>query len=171
MADPVSIGFAIVSAIGSLSAAKSESDAAKYNAKLSEQNALLSRQQGAVAEKAQRIRGEKAVGKMSAAYSASGVSMEGSPLDVLAESVGTAELDALTVRHNYESKAISYENTARLDRARASNAMTAGVFGAATAALGAYSMASGLFAPAASPSAGGMVGSVKGGISVPTYQW
>ena len=179
MADPISIGFAIISAIGSLSSAKAESDAAKYNAKMAENNALLARQQGEVAERAQRIRGEKAIGKMAAAYSASGVTMEGSPLDVLAESAGAAELDALTVRHNYLAKAIGYENTARLDETRADNAMTTGYFKAASSALGAYSASSGVMdkfssagtATSTASSGGGMVGSVRGGVSVPTYQW
>jgi hypothetical protein len=135
MAPAVMIIGAVISAVGALSQAQAASSAAKFNAKVAEQNAISSRQQGAAAQEAQRRTSEKQLGSMSAAYSASGVSMEGSPLDVLSESAGVAERDAQTIRYNYELKALGYENTASLEKASAKNAKTQGMFSAASSLM------------------------------------
>ena len=51
-------------------------------------------------------------------YAASGVSMEGSALDVLEFSAANAELDALTIRYESEMEARSYRKEADLERMR-----------------------------------------------------
>ena len=147
-AEPISTAFAAMSSsglfsaigtafsvIGTLSQAQSASNAAKYNAKVAENNAISARQQGAAAEEAQRRRAEKQIGSMQAAYSASGVSMEGSPLDIMAESAGLAELDAQNIKYNYKLKELGYQNTADLERSSASNYQTQGMFSAASSLM------------------------------------
>lgn len=124
-----------VSVVGAFSQGRQSSDAAKYNAKLAEQNAVTARQQGAAQQEQQRKMAEKKIGSMAAAYSASGVSYEGSPLDVLAESAGNAELDYQTIKYNTELRAMGYNNTASLERSKASNAMTSGYMNAASSML------------------------------------
>ena len=69
-------------------------------------------------------------GKLLAGYGASGVTLEGTPLDVLEESAANAELDALTIRHQGELAARGYENTATLDTFAASGARTGGYISA-----------------------------------------
>lgn len=73
---------------------------------------------------------------MRAAYGASGVSLEGSPLDVLENSAAEAELDALTIRYKGKVGAMGSESEAATQRARASNAKTEGYYNAGTALLG-----------------------------------
>lgn len=121
----------LISALGSLASASAQSNAAKYNAQLAGQNAVLATQTAAENERRQRVANTKALGQMRAGYAASGVTLDGSPSDVLDESASNAELDALSIRHGGAVAAMGYENTARLDRYRASSAMTGGYFGAA----------------------------------------
>lgn len=56
--------------------------------------------QGEADEARQRLRSQFILSDMRARYGASGVTMGGSPLEVLAFSAGQEELEALTIRHN-----------------------------------------------------------------------
>src|SRR5262249_6097014 len=66
-----------------------------------------------------------------AAYGASGVTAEGSPLDVLASSAYKAEMDRQTILYDGRIKAMGYEDQAALDRAKAGNEMMSGIGDAA----------------------------------------
>lgn len=100
--------------------------AALYNAQLAEQNAVITRQQETFAVESQQRAAARTIGAMVAGYGASGVQMDtGSPLDVLADSVRTSELDKLTLQYNYELRARDYENQAALDRMNAANGLAA----------------------------------------------
>lgn len=138
-----SLAGAALATVGAISQGKQASDAAKYNAKIAEQNALAARQQGAAQQEQQRKMAEKKMGSMAAAYSASGVSYEGSPLDVLAESAGNAELDYQTIKYNTELKAMGYSNTSELENTRGKNATTSGYLNVASSMLKGASSLSG----------------------------
>jgi hypothetical protein len=137
-----------MSVIGSFQKANQQSSeynnaaqAAEYNAAQAQQNAVVARQQAGASAEQQRMAATKHLGTMRASYGASGVTMEGSATDVLAESAGLAELDRLNILYGGELKAAGYEQTAALDRNRAaglrqsaSSAKSSG-WGAAGAAL------------------------------------
>ena len=89
-------------------------DAFSYNAQLATQNSRIARQQAAENERRFRIRTRKTIGGIRAAYAKSGVTLEGSPSDILEESAYIAELDALTIRAGGEQSAQAYEAEARL---------------------------------------------------------
>ncbi len=122
----------IASAVGTLASAKASANAANYNAQVAENNATYSRQIGAENERRQRVQNTKALGSIRAKYGASGITLDGSPSDVLAENAANAELEALMARHAGIVEAIGYKNTAALDRSRARSATTAGYLGAAS---------------------------------------
>lgn len=105
--------------------------AGNYNAQVAEQNAIQSEQQAAEEERRFRIQSKKQLGDMRASYGASGVSMEGSPSDILGESAATAELDALTIKHQGAVKAQAYKQEAVLQRFYAKQGRLAGYLGAA----------------------------------------
>jgi hypothetical protein len=128
----LSTGFNALSAIGG---AKAESNAAKFNAAMAERNAAIARDQGQAELIAQRRHGAKAIGGMRAAYGAAGVTLEGSPLDVLEESVSQTELERQNIGYNTELRAQGYQAEANLNRARASNAMAGGYLKAASSLL------------------------------------
>jgi hypothetical protein len=127
------------SVVGNLMGASSRSNAADYNAQLAQQNAAIAQQQGAAAAAAQAKQARIQIGSMVANYGASGVdSGQGSPLDVLQDSVATAKLDNLTTQYNYNLRALGYQNQSQLYGAQSSSAMTSGLLGAAGAAAKGY---------------------------------
>lgn len=121
----MAVGTAM-SAMAAMKQAQAQAGAMKFNATIAEQNATSARDQATAAEMQQRTEAEKRLGAMRASYGASGVTMEGSPLDVLSESASMAELDAQNIRYQGDLKARGYQNTAELDRANASNAKSQG---------------------------------------------
>lgn len=116
MCDPVTLTLiaAGISATAVLAQGSAAEASGEYNAQIAEQNAELSEQQAAEAERRFRISSRRQLGSMRAAYSASGVILEGSPLDILEESAYTAELDALTIREGGRTQAAAFEAEARL---------------------------------------------------------
>lgn len=133
------VAAAAVSAVGAISQAAAASNAADFNATIAQQNADIARQQGAADQERQKRLAIKALGDITAGYGASGVSMEGSPLDVLAESARQAELDYQTIGYNAELKAMGYTNTATLEQYKGQAAETAGYLQAGSSLLGAAS--------------------------------
>lgn len=123
------------SVYGAIQSANAEASAAKYNAKVADQNANIARQQAAADEDRQRRIAAKTMGGIRANYGASGVTLEGSPLDVIEESAANAKLDELNIRYNGELQAMGFQNTANLDRSRAANAKTSGYLTAGSALL------------------------------------
>lgn len=108
----------------------------EYNAKIDEQNAKLTLLQAKEDERKARIYSRKVIGEAQANYGASGVTLEGSPADVLQESAAAAELDALSIRHAGYAKAIAYKQSALLERYAGNRAVSSARTKAATALLG-----------------------------------
>lgn len=134
MCEPVTLLLALsagASVAGSVTQASAAEQAAEYNAQIAEQNALLAEQQAQEEERRFRINSRKQLGAMRAAYSAAGVTLEGTPWDVIAESTYTAELDALTIREGGQVTASAYEAEGRLQRLRGRQAERTGYVSAA----------------------------------------
>lgn len=126
---------AIAGTAGAVQQGQAAKKASNYNAQLAEQNAVLARKQAAEEERRFRISAGKRRGAMEAAYAAAGVTLEGSPSDILAEDLYTSELDALTIREGGEASASAYESQARLDRMYGSAQQTASYYSAASELL------------------------------------
>jgi len=124
-----------LSIAGALSRGNAASAAGDYNAQIARQNAILARQQSAEAERRFRIDSSKRMGAMRAAYSASGVTLEGSPMDVLEESFYTAEMDALTIRQGGRASAAAYKSEAQLSHMQGRAGQQAGYTSAAAELL------------------------------------
>lgn len=110
-----------VSAVGAVAGGVSQMNAA---------NAAADYEKKAAAENARRqsVDARRQLGKMRAGYGASGVTMAGSPLDVLEDSAREAELDRLTILQSGKLRAKRYE-------AQGQEAFIQGVGGAANALL------------------------------------
>lgn len=98
--------------LGTLNQGKSDKYAGEYNAQVAQQNAAYTLQQSAEEERRSRVLSGKAIGDIRANYGASGVTSDGSVLDVLEESAANAELDALTIRAEGRAKYAGYLNEA-----------------------------------------------------------
>jgi len=134
--DPITlavVGMAVgsaFSAAGSYQSGQAAAQAARYNADLADKNAELAIQQGLEEERRSRVIARKTIGIARANYGASGVAMEGSAMDVLAESAAAAERDAITIKNNSYLKADALRAEARMERSRGEAASTAGTLGA-----------------------------------------
>jgi len=111
----VMMAVTAASAVQQASAAKKE---AAYNSKVAEQNAEMARASGRAQSEQIRRQSVDQLGEMRASFSANGVGMEGSALDLMSESAYQFELDKQYAKYNAETKAIGYQNQGRLSQMR-----------------------------------------------------
>ncbi len=137
MAAGAAVAGTALSAVGSLRAGQAQASASEYNAKNAEESAAQTRAQATEEARRVRLQSRKQIGQARANYGASGITTEGSALDVLEESAATAELDAQTIKQGGETKARSFEQFAALERYKGKNAQIAGYLGAASSATSA----------------------------------
>ncbi len=137
------------SVVGALSQGQQQSTASNYNAGVAQNNAIASRQQAAANAEAHERKARQQLGSIRAGYGASGVGMEGSPMDVLESSAMMAELDRQNILYGGELRASGYESTAGLELMKGENAVTSSYYNAGSALLiggakaGAFSGSSG----------------------------
>lgn len=122
-------------AIGSIQQGFAARQQGEYNARVAEQNAAAARQQAALDESTSRKKSAMVIGSIRARAAANTGDVGGSALDVLADSAGEAELEALTLRYAGEVKARQSESEAKLQRQRGESAFIGGFIGAGTALL------------------------------------
>lgn len=96
------VASTLVSAAGASQAAQAQADAAEYNAS-------VTRMKAEADEARQRREADRKMGSIRSGISKSGVTTEGTPLLVLAESAELAELDAQNIRWTGETSAQLYE--------------------------------------------------------------
>ncbi|MEH6358830.1 MAG: hypothetical protein V7745_07560 [Pseudomonadales bacterium] len=133
-----------VSAVGAISQGQAAKSAAKFNADVAKVNATQSRlQAGAAAESQDRQRRLRA-GANRAALGGSGVTAEGSPLDVFADNARQEKLDELRILHAGEVSATGFEADAAIEKIRGKSAQRSGLFGAAGTLLGGGAKIAGL---------------------------
>lgn len=132
----LALGGTALSAYGAMEEGRNASEQARINAETAEWNAKLTRAKAKEDERMLRVMARKEIGRMRANYGASGITTEGSALDVLVESAAMAEEDALNIRRSGELQAQAYEREARGNRRLSSRYRTAGNLGAAGALLG-----------------------------------
>lgn len=115
----IMVGMSVLGTMQGMQAAKKQGDAeaaaAKFNADASRRNAGIARQQASQDAEAKRRDNVQKLGSIRAGYGAAGVTLEGSPLDVLEASARNAELDVQTIKYKGELRAIGYEDTATLE--------------------------------------------------------
>lgn len=118
-----------VSIAGQMQQAKAQSSAANYNQKVAQRNAKIALQQGDADAEAQRRKNLITLGAMRAAYGASGVTAEGSPLDVLETSATNMELDRQSILTKARLRAMGYEEDSTLSGMSSSAARSSGLTG------------------------------------------
>lgn len=113
---------------GAQSQAAGAQAAANYNASVKNQQANAAIAQSVEDERRMRINARSQLGGIRAGIGASGITSEGSALEVLQNSASNAELDALTIRHQGEMKAWAYRAGANLDLFQGEQARQKGNF-------------------------------------------
>lgn len=123
---------ATAGAAGSISAARAQSRAAKHNAAVAERNAQLTRQQTGLKENELRRKAALQQGALRAAYGSSGVTMEGTPLDIFEQSIWNLEQDVQTLHQNADLTAQGHLSDSRFYRSQSRRARTGGYLNAAS---------------------------------------
>jgi hypothetical protein len=134
----------LVSAVGTVMQAQAASAAAEQNAKIADYNAQVAERNRATAlaqadsesrDLARQHRRQLA--QIRVAYGTSGLTMEGTPLDVIEDTALEQELDQEKTRYKGQLRAIGYQDEennykmkAELHRMEAKSAKTAGFIGA-----------------------------------------
>lgn len=118
----IAVAGAAVSAVGAIKQGQAAEAAANYNAAVAENNGKMAIDQASLQEDQQRRQSRAQLGQMRAQYAASGIQLEGTPMDVLEMSARDAELDALTIRYGGQMRALGYKNDAALSRFEGSTA-------------------------------------------------
>lgn len=133
---------AALSAAGALQRANAEKAAANYNATLKERDAAIATQQATQQAWQVRLAGRQAQGSILANVGASGITAEGSPLDVLAMSASQSKLDEETVLYQGKLKSTGYMSDAALSRNQGIVAGQQGQLSAASYLIGGAGQAS-----------------------------
>lgn len=128
-----------------------QADIDRRNQEIAEQEASAKRRQGYESMTAKRLETAKLIGKQRAVLGASGATIdEGSALDLIADTASTGEIDAINAYNqgvdesyrsqiqawNYGQRAAGSDAAANSYDNAAGSAMTSGLLGAGTAALG-----------------------------------
>lgn len=101
---------------GNMAAAKSAQAVGEYNAKLAENEAVLLARAKRDQEEALRKQSDRLVGKQRAMVAASGVQMSGSPLQALADTYFSTEMDAAMIRYAGDIEQVQKQSEAALAR-------------------------------------------------------
>ncbi len=152
------VSGSLFGAYGSIVQGQQTSSLLDNHAREQRQNATLAVQAAQYNANRQQILSGKRIGAETAAFGASGVTMDsGSVLSVLGDSAASAELDRLNIIHGGDVRAINYQNQASLDEYAAKNALQASYWNAASSiAMGgskAFGSGSGKTSTTADPNA------------------
>ena len=119
MSDP---GTALM-VMGSLAGGVAANNAAKTQAAALERQAKMEQMQAEEDARRARAEGEKLKGKQMASFMKGGVTIEGTPEEVLTETAEDIELDALSIIHGGQSRAESHRFSAASKRAEGKSAL------------------------------------------------
>lgn len=123
------------SAVGQMQAGKSQEEWNKYNAEVSRQNAIAARQSAEYDAERTREAGEKLKARQRVLYAKSGVSLEGSPTDVILGTTEDIEMDAMAIIRRGLIAGQQYESQAALSEMQGSAARTSSYYGAGSSLL------------------------------------
>lgn len=139
--DPLTIGMvasavgAAVSAMGQMQAGQSQSEWYAYNAEVARQNAIAAKQSAEYDATRKREEGATLMAKQRTLYAKSGVSLEGSPTDVILGTAEDVEMDAMAIIRKGLITSQQYESQAALSEMSGSAAEKASYYGAGSTLL------------------------------------
>jgi hypothetical protein len=110
--------------------ASNQAKMARYNAQVAEQNAAAAQRQAEADAARQERQVQRQLAKRRTAVSAGGVSLEGSPLDLMEDLAMEGQLDVLGIRQRGLSDARQFSISASRSQFEARTAMQEGLLGA-----------------------------------------
>ena len=132
----------VAKGIGSYMQSMHQADVMDFNSRQGFIDATISRQNADAKAKALRKSGRQLTGSQRTSYAKSGLRLEGTPLEVMAESIENIELDAISTRQQGEFQARQQEVQAKYQEDMADHTRKTALF---TAVLGAAGGAASMF--------------------------
>jgi len=126
-----------VSAYGMMQAGKAQQRAYEYNAQIAERNAQIARDQAAYEAERQESRMRRVIAGQRVGYLASGVTLEGSAMELMVDTTVQGEMDRLAILYGGEVESVNQEAEAALSRMQGAAARKSAQFRAAGTLIGA----------------------------------
>lgn len=120
---------------GSVLGGLEERRMARYGARGEEMAALGAERAGALEMRRARAEGRRTISAQRAAYTAAGVTLEGSPLEIMQSTAGEAETEAQIARYNTALQVQEHMQRRGLLRRRGRMGFTGGILGAGKSIL------------------------------------
>lgn len=118
---------AIASATATTYSAVSSYQTGQYNAALAERQARIEKKRGEIAQEQIRRQAEETKSRQRAAYAARGVTMKGSPLQVIADSAIEFEKDAAIAQYNTDIGVSRAKSKAKRSKMKGQQALVGGL--------------------------------------------
>lgn len=132
----VSLLGTAVGVVGAIQQGNAAAAAAKFNAKIAERDAQIQRQNAGLAAEQQREKTKRRLATTSANIGASGITPQGSPLDILEETAALGKQDELNAAAGFLNSADASNLDASRERLAGKNAKSSALFSAAGTAFG-----------------------------------
>ena len=113
------LGGGIASGIGNYQSMSQQEDLLDFNSRQGMIDAQIARQNSEAKAKALRRSGRQLTGQQRTRYAKSGLRLEGTPLEVMAESLENIELDAISTRQAGDFQARQMETKATYEKEQA----------------------------------------------------
>jgi len=133
----------VMKGIGAYQEGQFESAKLNFNARQSEIDGMIAKQNAEAEARALRKYGRQLVGQQKTRFAKSGLRLEGTPLEVMAETMENIELDAIAKRKAGRFAKAQADTQAQYQREMADRAETAGTLGLISGLLGGGSQAAG----------------------------
>ena len=113
------IGQGIATGIGTYQSLSQQEGLLNFNSRQSYMDAQIARQNADAQAKALRMQGTKLTARQRVSYAKSGLRLEGTPLEVMAESIENIELDAIAKRQAGRFQGAQLETQAQWQKSQA----------------------------------------------------
>jgi hypothetical protein len=132
----------LIQAVGAMQQASAQSAEYKAKAAMNKRQAQIERMKGSYEAGRIRDKGERIYGSQRAAYADAGVTLEGTPTNVISESVSENELDVQAVMWGQTIAGQNYDYQSKIDLMNAKSSKKAGFFAALSPILSGFSQLS-----------------------------
>lgn len=132
MCDPIAIIGAVISGVGAMAQGMQQAAAAENQAAWQQRQAVIEQQRGEYEAGRERDRAKQLIARQRGGFLSAGVSLEGTPEDVIMDTTAETELDVQAIRYGAQIKSDSFTAQAQNSRMNASSARMGAVFGAIT---------------------------------------
>lgn len=137
----LALGGGILSGIGSYANAQAKAGQLDFNARQSMIDAQIAIQNADIQARALRKHGRKIVGQQRTKRAISGIRLEGTPLEVMADTMENIELDAIATRQQGRFQSAQSKAQAKYQSSMADSTRMAGTIGLVSGILGGSSSA------------------------------